>query len=364
MQRTKPRIVVVGAGIVGASIVYHLAQRGASVTVVDATGVAAGATGRAFGWINIASGASGAYSRLRQPAAADWRRLEEEFAGALGLRWCGALTWHRDPAETERFVADRLAEGYGVRLVGREEVATLEPGLADPPRIAAHAAEEGMLDPVRATGVLLRAAEDLGAEMHFGASVQEVVTANGRVWELRTEAGEIAADCVVLACGVGARSLLGLLGADLPLHGSPAILLRYRTPAPVVRGIVSAPGMEVRQGLADILVGAANYVGEGGEDSPEAVAARALATVRRSLRGGHEVTLLDVAVGVRPMPADRLPVVGPLRAVEGVYLAALHSGVTMAAIVGRLVAEEIKGGHLSDLLQPFRPERFAEGVSA
>lgn len=130
---TRLRVAVVGAGIVGASIAYHLARRGAAVTLLDAGHPAGGVTGAAFGWVNGAHGAFGAAAPLRQLAAEDWRRVTHDLGGALDVRWCGALSWQASPAETERFVRDRVAEGHDVRLVGRAALAALEPGLLDPP---------------------------------------------------------------------------------------------------------------------------------------------------------------------------------------------------------------------------------------
>ncbi len=62
----------------------------------------------------------------------------------------------------------------------------------------------------------------------------------------------------------------------------------------------------------------------------------------------------------RSMPTDRLPILGPLPGLDGLYLAVTHSGVTLAPVLGPLVAEEIATGEQGRLLAPFRPGRFAE----
>ena len=66
-------------------------------------------------------------ARLRNPAIADYHRLERELNGALAIHWNGALTWSGNPAESERVVAEHTAWGYDVRLVERDEIRRLEP---------------------------------------------------------------------------------------------------------------------------------------------------------------------------------------------------------------------------------------------
>jgi glycine/D-amino acid oxidase-like deaminating enzyme len=65
----------------------------------------------------------------------------------------------------------------------------------------------------------------------------------------------------------------------------------------------------------------------------------------------------------RAMPADRLPIVGPVPWLDGLYVAVTHSGVTVAPALGRLVAREVADGEPDGLLAPFRPGRFAERAS-
>src|SRR5437868_11319386 len=122
--------VVVGAGIVGASVAYHLARAGASVTLLDqAASPAAGVTGDSFAWIGDAGGDwPGGALDLRDAVLGDWRRLEAEVHG-VDVRWTGSLAWRSGafPAEAEA----RLAKGQF--CVRPDEIAALEPNLKDIP---------------------------------------------------------------------------------------------------------------------------------------------------------------------------------------------------------------------------------------
>ena len=88
------RIVVVGAGIIGASIAYHLVKRGAKVVIAEAVRPGAGATEKSFGWINATfSKRPRAYFDLNQLGLAGWRRLETELGGELKVQWGGSVAW-------------------------------------------------------------------------------------------------------------------------------------------------------------------------------------------------------------------------------------------------------------------------------
>ena len=113
------RIVVVGAGIIGASIAYHLVKRGAKVAIVDAVRPGAGATEKSFGWINATfSKRPQAYFDLNQLGLAGWRRLETELGGELKVQWGGSVAWARGADRRHRggFAGERAkAPGVGLR---------------------------------------------------------------------------------------------------------------------------------------------------------------------------------------------------------------------------------------------------------
>src|SRR5450755_536852 len=90
----RDHIVVAGAGIIGASIGYHLAKRGARVTILDASLPGSGATGKSLGWINATfSKRPRAYFDLNYAGMAAWRRLQTELDGDLHVQWGGSVAW-------------------------------------------------------------------------------------------------------------------------------------------------------------------------------------------------------------------------------------------------------------------------------
>ena len=355
MNRLQPKIVVVGAGIVGASIAYHLACRGARITILD-KGPAAGVTAKAFGWINVSNG-PGAASQLRRYAIREWRRLERDLPNSLPVNWCGALSWKLDSAATEGFAHDCSAHGYAVRLVERREIEKLEPNLLAPPAVAAFASEEGAVDPIAAMEALVQAARRAGANICPATEVAGLTASNGRIVGVETTEGAVDADIVVMTAGVNAGALCYSIGVNLPLESSAALLLRLKTSRNLINAMISSPDMEVRQATNLQMLAAENNIDNSDENGPSAVAQRALASIKGQLRGGEELKLAGFRVGMRPVPSDGLPLIGFTPGVEGLYVAVMHAGITMAPIVGRLATAEILDGTREKLLEPYRPDR-------
>ncbi|WP_119421913.1 NAD(P)/FAD-dependent oxidoreductase [Desertibaculum subflavum] len=346
-------IVVIGAGIVGASIAWHLAAAGARVTVVEAGEPGGVATPCSFAWINASFGNPEPYFRLRLRSMAEWRRLADAVPG-IPLAWCGGLKWDFAASERAAFLRQHLAWGYGVRAVDRAEAARLEPALAEPPDTAVHVAEEGVAEPRATALALLEDAVQRGAKLLVRAPVRRIATVGGRVTGIATADNTIAADHVVLAAGTGSPALAAGIGLDLPLLTSPGLIAHSRPiRRRLLRGLVMAPGLHMRQTAEGRVIAAAEFGGSDPGPDPGAVAAAVLAKAASLLRDASGLALDFHTVGWRPLPADRFPVVGVPASAPGLYLAVMHSGITLAPAVGRFAAAELLTGHRDPLLAPY-----------
>lgn len=357
--RTEPRIVVVGAGIVGASIAYHLARRGARVVVLERDRPASAATGASFAWINANAKPPRPYGLLNWAGVQEWHRLEQEVPSVV-VRWGGSIEWAPSAeaaAPLRDIIAEHLSWGYPVRSVDAAQIVEMEPALSPGPVAAAQWAEaEGHIDPVAATEALLAAAVAHGAELRQHAEVAGLVR-SADIW--RIDAGEtVEADRVVLAAGVDTPRLAALLGVEIPMQEAPG-LLAHTAPLPAsLRRVALSPGGHMKQDVDGRVV-----VGGGFGNTPVTAAAteegeRILAAASRYFPALGDATLDRVTLGWRPLPGDGLPVVGELRNAPGVHVAVMHSGVSLSPIVGRLAASEILDGVRVEPLERFRPERF------
>lgn len=334
-------LVVVGAGIAGASIAFHAARAGAAVTLLDAGRAGGGVTADSFAWIGSSGVSTGAGAGLRVAATDEYHRLEAELPG-LPVTWSGSLRWSAGEVAPE--------PGPGQEIVSAAAVAVREPNLRQPPRWALWAPGDGAVDPAGATERLVAGAREHGARVHLGSPVTAVRRDGaGRVVGVETAAGLHPAATVVVAAGTATAALAAPLGVRVAVAASPATLLRFRAPAGLVRSVVSTQDFDLRQVSADRLIAAA--------ESPE----RALAAVRSTFRGADGVELLSARVAGRPMPVDGDPIIGPVAGAPGLYLAVMHPAVTLAAVVGRLVARELVDGAVEPALAGCRPGRFEQG---
>lgn len=349
-------VVVIGAGIVGASIADQLAARGARVTVIDRAGPGAGASGMSFGWINAAASESDSYFRFRLAAVARFRSLCDTLDLSDAVTWNGCIWWE-DEGEAFETHLDAMARwGYDVSLIGPDEFTRLEPNVANPPTRAIWCPSEGAAEPDKVARALLRRATASGARLILGREVTGLTRTGDRVTGIETDLGPMSADLVVVAAGIRSGMLTGL-----PMNNRPGLILRTAPIAPVISRIVMSSDIHFRQASDGRL-----YMGEifsGGIatetlDFASGLIDELMARLRRRLPGVADLHLEQAALGTRPVPADGFPAIGPVPSQDGLYLATMHSGVTLGPLVGELVAREVVEQDSDPLLDLYRPERF------
>ena len=131
-SRKDLRVVVVGAGIVGAAIAFNLSRLGVRVVVVEASHPGGGASGHSFAYLNSFGKEPEAYHDLNRRSMEMWDRFARLLESDVGLRWGGKLRWESTEGgarELRERVARLQARGYPCRLIDRDEMAELEPGL-------------------------------------------------------------------------------------------------------------------------------------------------------------------------------------------------------------------------------------------
>jgi glycine/D-amino acid oxidase-like deaminating enzyme len=350
----KPHVIVVGAGIIGASIAWHLTRDGARVTVVaeDNGGVA---TPCSFAWINASWGNPDFYFRFRHRAMSEWKRLASELPG-LPLAWCGGISWDLPPERLEAFATQHRAWGYGIERIGHDEIRALEPYLVDRPDIALSVAEEGAVEPVAAARMLLADAEARGATVRT-AVVRDLMRQGERISGVVTSSGLIEADHIVLASGAGSPPLTASIGITLPLEAPAGLIVHSRPHARRLNGLVMAPELHMRQTAEGRIIAGSDFGGAAPGMDQHATAVALFDKVRNSLSDSPSLAMDFFTVGYRPTPKDGFPIIGD--ACDGLYIAVMHSGVTLAPLAGLFASSEILRGEADPMLAAFRLSRFA-----
>ncbi|MER9300542.1 FAD-binding oxidoreductase [Mesorhizobium sp. M0621] len=352
------QVIVIGAGIIGASIAWHLAKAGAQVTIVADSAAGGVATPNSFAWINASWGNPEPYFRLRTRAMAEWSRLAQDLPG-LPLSWCGGLCWDLSATDMETYATEHSAWGYGIERVDRAGAARIEPNLAELPDFALHVAEEGVAEPVAATRALLADAERHGARI-ISSTVTALVQAGGKITGVDTSHGLIASNEVVIAAGVGSPDIAATAGINLPIETPPGLIVHSRPCKKLLNGLVLAERLHMRQAAEGRIIAGSDFGGADPGMDAEATAHALFAAMKAMLRGSEGLELDFHTVGYRPTPIDGFPIIGRAEGMGGVYVAVMHSGITLAPAVGLFATREILEGERDPLLSAYGLSRFAQ----
>ena len=354
----KRDIIVIGGGIIGASIAWHLVKAGAKVRLV-AERPGGVATPTSFAWINASWGNPEPYFRLRSRSMVEWSRLARDVPG-VQLAWCGSLCWDLPRDELVTYAREHAEWGYDIREVTAEEARTIEPSVREIPDLALHVREEGVAEPVAATLALIESARQIGLEVLEGVTVTGLEERSGKLTAVLTASGRLAADMVVIAAGAHTPSLAAQLGIDVPVETPPGLIVHSKPVPKMLNGLVIATELHVRQTHEGRIIAGSDFGGTDPGGDPEGTARDLFAKVKDSLHGGDKLEMEFHTVGYRPTPKDGFPILGDARGIEGVYLAVTHSGVTLAPAIGGFAADEILTGEDEPLLAPYRLSRFGQ----
>ena len=366
-------VIVIGAGVVGTAIAYRLAAAGARVTLVDRGAPGRGTSASSFAWVNSNEKPPLVYHRLNAESVVAHRRLRDDVGGlgdAGAGPWLyegGGLEWTDTAAGRDQLVAkvERLRRwGYRVEVLDAPEVRALEPQLRlDGLTAAAFCPDEAWVDaPAFAVGVSAAAAAR-GAVVRTGVAVIGLERSGDRVTGVHLASGERhTSACVVVAAGRWTDRVAALAGIEVPLTPTCGLLAVTSPVARAVGRVVHAPGVHFRPdpGGGLVLQSGDTDAAVGPETVPNPGLPGCTELLRRVLRFLPSVAgarIAEVRVGIRPMPADGFSIVGPVAQRPGLYLAVTHSGVTLAPLLGELVAQEVTTGRDDARLAAFRPAR-------
>ncbi|MGA9400751.1 NAD(P)/FAD-dependent oxidoreductase [Haladaptatus sp.] len=371
--------IVVGGGIVGASVAYHLAREDVDTLLIDRhdTGRATDAGAGIISPATSSRTASTQWFEFALDAAAYYpdvvERLENEQDGETGYSDCPLLSVAVDEDEVPEYDAasERILERqekYGQPAPGTtEEISSAEaksrfPALAETRRCRAYDGA-ARVDARTFTGALLRAAKKHGLTV-FGKDVTEIHHEDGTVTGVETaDATTYEAPAVVVAGGAWSDRFSDSLGVSIPVEPQRGQIIHLdlgdtdTSTWPILSPYHShymVPWSDNR-----VAVGATREVGSGFEPHTTADGVHeVLGEALRVAPGLGDAAIEEIRVGLRPRSADQLPVLGRIPTVEGVHLATGHgaTGLQLGPYSGKLVADQIMGEPVD--IEEFSVERF------
>lgn len=370
-------IVIIGGGVMGASIAWNLAKRGAGkIVLLERDGIASGATGKSSAIIRTHY-THEVLARMSLRARKIFENFDQVVGGDAGFHRTGfiVIVSPNDVETVKQNVAMNRSVGINASVLMPDELRALEPRLDASPEFTGAAAwepESGYADPYLTAQSYAGAARRKGVEIRAGTPVRSI-TADGQVQGVETDRGFIETRTVIVAAGYRTRDLVAPFGFDAPLtpvRHTMAVVQRtgdFGAPHPTISDRVM--GVYLRPDVGDLtFVGTtAPYDGEidySVEEERGADDAHVQNQAERFLRrfpSQQAATLREGFTGVYDCSADLQPLLGPVPNVEGLYIACGFSGhgFKLSPVVGELLAEKVLEGKtsLADI-DFFDPARF------
>lgn len=362
-------VAVIGAGVHGASVAFHLANRGVRTAVTERTSPAGGPTGRSSAIVR-AYYTNAFLARVARDSIAMFRDFERHTGRDAGFRETGLLVLHPpEDEEAVREVVPRLNDqGIPTDLLEPQQVVAEWPAFdLDGIAIAAFERDAGYADPVLTTQGLLERARELGTELHLGHGVT-AIERRGSAWTVSTIDGAIAAERVLIAAGPWSAPLASMVGVDLPLTVERHIVATFawsddtRVPAhgDLPNGYYFRP-----EGEELFLMGPLHpepnvdpddfdeRVGTSEAERLGAGVVRRAPALRHATTRGGWASLYDVS-------PDWQPVIGEIA--PGVFVDAGTSGhgFKLAPALGGHIADLVMGADVDAGLEQFHPRRFEQ----
>jgi sarcosine oxidase subunit beta len=372
-------IVIIGAGINGTSLAFHLAkERPGKIVVLEKSQVSAGATGKSGGLIRC-NYTNEPEARLALESLKYFENWEDMVGGRCGFQQVGLLTLV--PPEKLSNLAHNVEWqqklGIATRVISRDEAREIDPSIQIEESIShvAYESTAGYADANATNYAFVSAAQRLGVEFRLGTEVNEILHRNGQIIGVSTTQGIIHSSCVVVVAGAWANQLFEPLGLNLGLVPTLSRICIFRwTPERSERHptYIDHTQRTWYRPTAEscTLIGAETGIKRAPDlnhwsesvSQPFIQRCRDLLVHRfpvmqgASTRGNWACVFMN--------SPDSRPLIGALPQYTGLFTVAGDSGTSFktAPAIGKSLSELIVYGHSRTVdLSPFRPTRFAEG---
>jgi len=362
-------VVIVGGGVIGASIAFELAAEKLDVLLLDRQQPGREASWAAAGMLSPGPDSADALPLV--PLAKESMGLYSEFIAAVeslsgktvGFARKGTLeifTESDSDSELRKMLEQYKASGLAIEPVSPDVARKAEPALGRAVRAAAWLSQEATLDPRMLMDALLTAAQHRGVEIHHDSPVARILLNGNRCTGVIAGEKSVAAKCVIIAAGCFSGSIdwLSRYAPARPVRGQ--MLALESKEVPLGRTLRSSKAYLVKRPTGRIIAG--STLEEAGFEKHVTAAGvhKILDGVLEMVPALANAQLVDAWAGLRPGTPDHLPVLGPTD-VRGLYMATGHyrNGILLAPATAKLLSQWILGGKPELNVEQFSPLRFS-----
>jgi glycine/D-amino acid oxidase-like deaminating enzyme len=361
-------VCIIGGGLLGTATAYYAAKAGLKVVLLEERELASGASGAAFGGVSVAiySYSSArippAYVELSKVSLALYRQAQEEIGPPLDFDAPGSIDPFYSEEDTQRGLERaRGLQACGVpcELIDYKQIKEIEPAVSEIAVSANYCPVDAHVTPMCVVWAFAKAARRLGADIRTGASVASLIKRGDRVVGVVSSDGEIFANTVVITAGIGVSALTDSIGLHVPVqNGRGQMFVTERIP-PLLRTYVH----NIKQTPAGTIVfGTTRENGINETTTTVEGTKKILDWAVRLIPALANVKLLRSWAGVRLVPPDGYPIIGKPDGIDGLLIAVLHRGVTLAPVVGSILVDLAMHGRTKHDIDPYRLSRFSKST--
>ena len=382
MLPRKTDVIIIGAGVIGASIAYHLTKENIQAVVLDKKEIATGSSSACEGLLLLQSKKPGIHLDMALDSIRRFPALVQELGHPIEYENKGGLVViesEDELAAMQLFVEKQKKHDVDVSLLSREQAREKEPALSENIIGATFSPLDSQVNPMLLTRGFLHAAQKAGATVFTNTEVRGIELNQGRVTAVDTDRGKIETSIVINAAGAFAAGIGEMLNLTIPIKPRRGqILVTEAVPPILKRCILSAMyiaakfnpkvaeaggvGFAVEQTAnGNILIGSTReFVGFDKSTTYEGIHSIA-SNILRVIPKIENLHIIRVFAGLRPYTPDGLPILGKVESIDGFIMAAGHEGdgITLAPITGEMIAKLVATGAASFPFDAFRLERFS-----
>lgn len=362
-MRKESEIVIIGAGIMGSSLAYHLAKRGKEVTVLEMNEICSGTSSTTAAWLWPSDKRPMYYGRLAKDAYDMYLTLEEELGADFELRINGSIEIARNQEELEdlkKLSAGCVELGYNARILTPEEVREMEPAIREDIVGANYVESDGHLNPFLLVNAYIQAAKKFGAEVNTYTKVEDFILEDNRITEIVTNKGNIKPGLVICAAGIYSRGLGKKLGLDAHVKPERGFTLVTEKLPHVLNHTVCGARQTVS---GNIILG---FIADKVDDDclDRRMYIRGLNWAAKDALNDFpsfkDINIIRSYTGIRCKPEDKVPILGPTEKIENFWFHLAHSAFSVNPACSSRIAEVICGERSMDTLEEFKYTRFKD----
>ena len=358
-QKSKSKeAIIVGAGIIGSSIAYELSKRGVKVTLIDKNAPGSACSGSSFSWINATYPKKPySYNLFSQLGINAFQLVQKELS--LDIKWNGSLEWSSEIEDQEELIESvKELKSYPkytpTSIIGYKKAKKLEPYInfkGNENIIFSKA--DGAIDPKDAISKMIGAIKKNGGSVLYPCKFEKIIESNNSFSKIKTSMGILKSENIVFCNGIDIDNSFNINFLKKP---RPGVIIKTNPKKDLINSVVYGPKIHAhQQSNGQVIIG--EQITAPIEENSKNHLIRINKHFKNMVKGVSDLNPSEVLIGWRPIPKDDLPIIGRFKN-KSVYVAVMHSGISLAAIVGNLVSQEIVDEVDSLLLKDFRPSRF------